>query len=1313
MIILDPAQALALRKSLSGPVEVTGRGGTGKSVLANVIASETARSGKRCLLVGASHILERPLGFGFVREIHRILSDRTRLDYAHGPAGAVTPPPSAVEARIRSNPEAARAAALILGKAQEIAKAHNLSLDEIEGSAAAGRGPSASAVTTLSLAAQDASRLANVLWTGNARAGRTFKDVDSVIAGGAVEVPPDDEVLGLILSSDRDYEAGLAKIVLEQQEADEESSVSKSVASLLRPRSSDQTIAEYQRHAAFMARTISAAISLIRRHGSLTAALAASNGNDASKAIEYFMRMRPDQAASAAVRTFEAALQDYRHDSALLEPLLPQFGSRRIGSFSVSPASQSRTRPDVGKLIQMLREARYASKHLHGHLATLRASLPKTIFERLLSTPIEDASTVLSTTGGPDPRSKAADEARQLRELFTSTGFGDPFNAPDDFVQQVERISGDPKQADDPPSSTSYSPGVLDLLLDLTALTNREGSAEWPSAVTLAKTPEEARTAIADGKFDVVVIDDASSFPSELLRQIEATRPIVHSLGVDEHDGTTSLEIPHRQVDADVAAAATGAPNRWLGQPNGFGVLVRAEHDLTIDDLSASAGLLAMALREQGCGASAFGDKPADVVIGAFDELDDAGLAALAERAGRGVVALCRKDARSSSASAILPQSADVHAAQALGWKIERASAEGTALEKDGRLAVLVDERAVLSSHDETVSDVVRRLKELGWDPIVAWNETERDRSELVQLLTTRARPSVENHFRKFAQEFDLKPTPSPGGGPGADRADDATASATISGPETQASTGNEAAAPEVTGAIEADLPTADDRLATTPLDPLPHAADDTPATSPDETQQFAERESASAEGPARQTEKAGAVEAEAQVESDDGTPTPAPSRPQAVFRDRRGSQRPAAQKDTDEPRRERRTARVRQTDARLRLIVDPIRKRVALAVVPLKPEGFPEEANIEGSSVLACGDTRYDDIDLQWTNGLLDCEFRLKDEMQQLEWIRGARRFHLFTALSGEPDLMSISAAPLAGNCVIVCRERDVEAITTTAAQTGSPGLVQLANYEGIPSEWVVLEGYSPVQALSDPPEWLKPLDPGASIDITFSDGIEIRSATYAEGGAPLIRISGMPENCQVFIDDAQAEKQNDESWIAPGWDTPGQHRVIVIPGSSRSYNILSDPALGGGWEPWIAHDALSPIVAGSAGVCGAMVYCPDGRTVLATQPASSVTALGSQHEIQSLARRKDAPAALAVLSFDPLFAVLSSGGRRGNNTILALDSPGASITHKPRKRDDRWVATIRDMAARRVPIRPETAAAKAAWRSITKEARRWRRIR
>jgi hypothetical protein len=1352
MIILDPAQALALRKSAAGPVDAAGRGGTGKSVLANAIASQAARAGRSCLLVGSSPMLDRPLSYGFIRGIHNVLADRAQFGHpALSPAVSqpTSPPASAVEARAKSNPAAARMAVRILERARELSKTHDISAAEIEGSVIAERALSHGVAESLSLAVQDASRIADVLWTGNARAGRTFKDIDGFIADRTLEVPPSDEALGLILATDREYEAGVYMIVSDQQQASEENSVSKAVGSLLRPRSSDRTLSEYHKHASFMARTIGSAIALLRKYGTFKGALAAGSGNDAAKAIEYFTRMRPDQGIAAAVRTFEAALQDYRHDSAAIEPLLAQYGGRPIGSFCVPAAERPVSlQEDAGTQVQKLREARYALRHLHGHLGSLRSSLPKSLFERIFNAPIEDAPVILGGATAANPRSQAASELRQLRELFASTGFGDMLEAPEDFAKQIAEIRKEDADASPPPAASPYSPQILDLLLEFATVSEFPAEAEWQPSITRARTEYEALDAVAGNRFDVVVIDDASDFSADNLRQIGDSRSTVHRLGAAEHDDSILLEIPHRQADADVAAAACGQPDRWLGTPGGFGVLVRTDPDLGLDQLLAAADLLVAELSRHGCNAlPASSTRAADVIVAAIEELREGDLAAVAENAKHGIVVLCRKDERPPPAHPSTPAVADVQTAVALGWKISRAATEGTVVEKDGKVAALISEAAAISPQDETVTDVSRRLGSLGWHPIVVWNAAERSPPHLEQLLAKHSLSPAPSQFRKIAEEFDLRGPPPNGGGPGSDEdcRSETVEAGIIEGRESphaggeiriaaeslaigvlESETGPETAAEHTSRADTGISPPAglcrEPEVAGTERGGDPQVPNDgahqittdgsAAEAEPDPVEESPVQPWAPAVGGELSDEGCSDTTAE-WTELGSALPAAA-SWPQAVFRDRRGARRSIAQRDEAEPRRERRaSSSLRQADAKLRLMIDTIRKRISLAAVLLKPEGFPDEIDIGDAAVPTFDESRYDDVDLNWTDDLLDGEIRLKDEAQKIEWIRSARPFHLFTAASGEPDLVSASAALLGSRSTIVCRERHAAAIEAAATEAGSPALRRLEDFEGLPSGWTVLDGYTPVRALNSPPDWLKPLEPSAETLIILDGGFEIRPAAFAQGEPPRIRIEGMPSNCQVFIDKSPAERHENGSWSAPGWDAPGQHLVDIVPGRSLTYHIMPDPALREGWEPWTAHASLAPALAGSAAVCGAMVFSPDGQTVLATEPASSVTALGARHEIKMLAIRRDAPAALAALAFEPLFAVLSSGGRKDDSKILVLDFPAAVADQQPRKIDNRWASKIRDMAARRVPIRPETPAAKAAWRSATREAKRWKRRR
>jgi len=340
-----------------------------------------------------------------------------------------------------------------------------------------------------------------------------------------------------------------------------------------------------------------------------------------------------------------------------------------------------------------------------------------------------------------------------------------------------------------------------------------------------------------------------------------------------------------------------------------------------------------------------------------------------------------------------------------------------------------------------------------------------------------------------------------------------------------------------------------------------------------------------------------------------------------------------------------------------------------------------------------------------------LDGEFRDQDEKEHLEWLRRARAVHIFAAIVGEPDLLTVSAAQLGKEHVIVCREGDADCIEGIANQAGSPALKRFNNYQGVPTGWVVLGGYVPACALStatDPS--FRPLDPGTEIAIVFTGDFEIRNAAFAQGHPPRVLIEQMPPNCEVWIGEERAAISSDGSWQAPGWNEPGRHLVDVVPGPSQSYEILEDPAYGSGWETWTANQGLIPALPPDAAICGARVLSPPPRMVLATESASVVLALGARRHVQSLLLRADMPAAIGILPFAPVFLVVSSGRKRTEGKIVFLGNPSNAKGSKREVIDRNWVAVVRTAGARRLPVFPASAAAKAAWGSAVSAARRWR---
>ena len=432
------------------------------------------------------------------------------------------------------------------------------------------------------------------------------------------------------------------------------------------------------------------------------------------------------------------------------------------------------------------------------------------------------------------------------------------------------------------------------------------------------------------------------------------------------------------------------------------------------------------------------------------------------------------------------------------------------------------------------------------------------------------------------------------------------------------------------------------------------------------------------------------------------------------AFRDRRGGRRTITSQVNDTPKPEQKVGvGMRQAEAKFRLAIDPIRRSILLSTVLARPEGFPESINVDPASgpTQAFDQARYDDIAAIWTPDLLGGEFRVRDESQQLEWLRSARAVHIFAATVGEPDFLSVSAAQLGSEHAIVCPEADVESIEALAIQAGSPALRRYPNFQGVPAGWSVLGGYFPSGALSSLQDLrFRPLDPGAEIRIVFIEGFEIRNAAFAQGHPPRVLIERMPPNCVVWIGSERAAISDDGGWQAPGWDKPGKHLVDVVPGPSQSYEIIADPAHGSGWETWTANPDLAPALVPDAAICGALVVCLQERMVVATEPASVVLALGARHHVKPLFLRPDKLAAVGVLPFAPAFLIVSSGRRRTEGKIVVLGNPETVQGSKREAVDMHWVAAVRAAAARRIPIYPATAAAKAVWNSAANAARRWR---
>ena len=449
--------------------------------------------------------------------------------------------------------------------------------------------------------------------------------------------------------------------------------------------------------------------------------------------------------------------------------------------------------------------------------------------------------------------------------------------------------------------------------------------------------------------------------------------------------------------------------------------------------------------------------------------------------------------------------------------------------------------------------------------------------------------------------------------------------------------------------------------------------------------------------------------------------PSPAPPRKQARHRDRRGSRRavPARAQETMQPDRTSVSA-LRQAEAKLRLAIDANRKSIRLSIVLARPEGFPDRIEPKAAGdepVYAFDGDRYDDVDIDWTPGFLNAELRLADVEQQLEWLRGSRPFHLFGPVAGEPDLLTVPAAVTGLEHAIICRESNVTEVHAAATAAGSPPPDALHGWMGIPAGWAVLTGYTPTHSFQSQAEpRLRPLDPGTQIEIRLVGGLPIRSNTYAEGHAPRILIEPLPPGCEVHIGGHHATCRSDGSWTVQGADAPGSHMVDVVPGPSLTYSVLLDPGAAKGWKLWDAHPERASSGGGATwarpAICGARVFADPGSTVVACESKWSGLALGARASTQLLTRRDDAPAAVAILQFNPAFLILSAGLRRHQGKIAWMGRDPSGVRPRMRRVPDlKWVSAVRAAAARRLAVCPNTSEARSAWRSAVAAARRVRR--
>jgi hypothetical protein len=229
----------------------------------------------------------------------------------------------------------------------------------------------------------------------------------------------------------------------------------------------------------------------------------------------------------------------------------------------------------------------------------------------------------------------------------------------------------------------------------------------------------------------------------------------------------------------------------------------------------------------------------------------------------------------------------------------------------------------------------------------------------------------------------------------------------------------------------------------------------------------------------------------------------------------------------------------------------------------------------------------------------------------------------------------------------------------------TGSPDPTLVDGTAGMPEGWIGLRGVVPHRPVTPNPaeDILNILRPLPDAEIVLKGGIRLERTIWLDGYPPRIRLLGDPEGIgEILIDGKVASCSSDGSFIAPGWDTVGQHTVWCR-SNSRTYSIAEGAE---DWDEWGAY-AFSITNPGLREqmrlplICGPLIFVAEGCNELkqVVVPTSNPVVVGSKPgEIFHCWQRPDIRpgVCLGFVGFDPVWALPSEPLRCDKRTARIL---------------------------------------------------------
>jgi hypothetical protein len=373
------------------------------------------------------------------------------------------------------------------------------------------------------------------------------------------------------------------------------------------------------------------------------------------------------------------------------------------------------------------------------------------------------------------------------------------------------------------------------------------------------------------------------------------------------------------------------------------------------------------------------------------------------------------------------------------------------------------------------------------------------------------------------------------------------------------------------------------------------------------------------------------------------------------------------------------------------------------VSLLPRRAAGMPPELAVEGSGfppeLLALQDEWYQDIILHDIGHLLK---------EGIEWAGvlpdGAVARFSFSGrevlvLARHGDVNGFVSAPRLvlgneGEHVVLCVAERLSDVRSAISLTGSTEPTELNTDNGLPVGWVGLRGVRPQNPVepSRDGDIMDALRPLPDVEIDLSGGIRIDRRTWLTGFPPTVKLLGDTSTVGVVtIDGKEATLSTEGGYVAPGWDSAGDHNVWCT-SDSRSYEIRSGAET---WEPWDAY-AWSLGEATAAGtqsrpvICGALVRPPrfarvDSRPTVV--PASNPILIGARPgEVEVCRPRSDVRAGFCIgfTSFEPIWALPANALHADKRTArVLLIGPLVSVN----RIDPRSIAPARGARRRALP--------------------------